>query len=194
MRNLLKIAAAAMLIAAVAVTSLAASDSKGGSSTSSPIRSSGSERTSSSSSGGSGGGGGTGLSGVVGSSSGIGPGGSLTSSNAPESASVVTGHWDFDGSNWHYILDNGARVRGQFAYLENPYAGGANQLFAFDAAGNMLKGWVWIKGANGLTYCYYFNPVSNGSLGAAQQGGTTPDGWQVNSAAQWTVEGVAQTK
>ena len=192
MRNLLKVAAAALLIAAVAVTSLAASGSKQGNTA--PIRSNGYSSGGGSSSSSSGGGGGTGFSGSVGSSTGIGPGGSLTASNAPESASVVTGHWDFDGANWHYIQDNGARISGQFAYLENPYAGGANQLFAFDAAGNMLKGWVWIKGANGLTYCYYFNPVSNGSLGAAQLGGTTPDGWQVNSAAQWTVEGVAQTK
>ena len=63
-----------------------------------------------------------------------------------------------------------------------------------EAMGNMLTNWQWIRNANGLRYCYYFNPVSNGSLGAAQLGGTTPDGWQVNSAAAWTVEGVAQTK
>ena len=191
MRNLLKVAAAALLIAAVAVTSLAASGSKQGNTA--PIRSSGYSSSGGSSSS-SGGGGGTGFSGSLGSSSGIGPGGSYTASNAPESASVVSGHWDFDGTNWHYVLDSGSRIAGQFAYLENPYAGGATQLFYFDAAGNMLTSWRWIKGANGLTYCYFFNPISNGSLGAAQQGGTTPDGWQVNSAAQWTVEGVAQTK
>jgi len=180
-----------MLIASVALTGLAATSPKKENTTptqsnTAPIRANG---YSSGGGGGSssGGGGGTGSIGSV-------YGTSLSASNTVESAPTVTGHWDFDGTYWHYVLDSGSRIAGQFAYLENPYAGGAVQLFYFDTFGNMLTNWQWIRNANGLRYCYYFNPVSNGSLGAAQQGGTTPDGWQVNSAAAWTVEGVAQTK
>ena len=64
-----------------------------------------------------------------------------------------------------------------------------------DANGNMLTGWQWIKGSDGVTRCYYLNPNKDNTLGACLIGpAVTPDGFTVDANGAWTVNGVVQTK
>ena len=59
----------------------------------------------------------------------------------------------------------------------------------------MMTGWQWIKGSDGITRCYYLNPVSDNTLGACFMGpGTTPDGYTVDASGAWTVNGIVQTR
>ena len=196
MRNVLKAAAAMLLVAAVAVTSLAAT---------SPAKvdpMNGYDQSSSSSGGSSGGGGGgsssgSGSSGVVlNTTSYSGPAQSQTPATAESPAAggeSVSGNWTETNGVWRCNV-GGSQLASQWKSVANPYVGGTAQWFYFDAAGNMVTGWQWIRHADGTYHCYYFNPTSNGSKGAAQLGGTTPDGYQLNGNGEWVVNGVVQTK
>ncbi len=177
MRNILKAAAVVMLVAAVAVSSFAAS---------SPARKKYAETT--------GGGGGSGSAAVATVSTGAPIQNPVSQASSPiVGGDAVEGIWTESNGMWRYSY-NGHQYAGEWAYASNPYAGGAYQWFYFDAASYMVTGWQWILGPDGQYYCYYFNPVSNGSKGMLQLGGVTPDGWNVNGSGQWQVSGVAQTK
>ena len=84
--------------------------------------------------------------------------------------------------------------------IENPFAneklGQAKfSWFRFDKDGNMLTNWQWIKDEkDGKFKCYYLNPISNGSMGAMLSNTRTPDGFTVNAAGEWVVNGIVQTK
>lgn len=57
---------------------------------------------------------------------------------------------------------------------------------------NVREGWYWIDGNHdGTAECYLFGGDFGYELIA---GGTTPDGWEVNEAGQWTVDGMVQTR
>ena len=67
--------------------------------------------------------------------------------------------------------------------------------FRFDKDGNMLTNWQWIKDEkDGKFKCYYLNPISNGSMGAMLSNTRTPDGFTVDAAGEWVVNGIVQTK
>ncbi len=103
----------------------------------------------------------------------------------------VSGNWTAAENDWYF-----ENYKGQWGLIQNPYAAGGtkSQWFFFDANGKMLTGWVWIKGADGITRCYYLNPNHDGSFGACYLNGTTPDGYTVDASGAWTVNGVVQTK
>ncbi len=58
--------------------------------------------------------------------------------------------------------------------------------------GHMVTGWQWLPGADGLLYCYYFNPVSDGTKGRLYRDETTPDGFTVNARGEREGNGVAK--
>ena len=58
----------------------------------------------------------------------------------------------------------------------------------------MFTGWNWIKGADGLERCYYFNTASDGTRGRLFRNCQTPDGYMVNENGEWTVNGVVITR
>lgn len=60
--------------------------------------------------------------------------------------------------------------------------------------GRMLTGWNWLRGADDLLRCYYFEPVSNGHRGSLYRNTTTPDGYEVGSDGAWIVNGSAVTR
>lgn len=107
---------------------------------------------------------------------------------------AASGDWSQAADGTWKFSQGGKAVANTWALVKNPYSGDAAQWFFFDANGNMLTGWVWIKGADGVTRCYYLNPTSNGSKGACFLNGTTPDGYSVDASGAWTVNGVVQTK
>lgn len=110
------------------------------------------------------------------------------------SANAVQGTWAYDAATdtWTCKSADGKQMASGW-YLVATTEGKA-QWFFFDANGKMLTGWNWIKDADGVTRCYYLNPVSNGSRGACCLNGKTSDGWMVNASGAWTVNGVVQTK
>lgn len=118
--------------------------------------------------------------------------GSGTATTTVTGATGAEGTWRA-GSSEDWYFEN---YNSQWGLINNPYAsGGARaQWFFFDANGKMLTGWVWIKGADGVTRCYYLNPNHDGSFGACYLNGKTPDGWTVDASGAWTVDGVVQTK
>lgn len=86
----------------------------------------------------------------------------------------------------------------QWAAVYNPYANttsGQNSFdwFFFNANGNMVTGWCWVRDQNGVQKCYYFNPNSDGTRGKMMRNGLI-DGNTVNVNGEWTVNGVVQTK
>ena len=167
MRRFLAVILAAVMVLGCAVVTAAAGSKGGG--------------------GGSGGGGG----GIVRPT-----GGGAASTIVSSSANPVTqGEWLYNVNNdtWSYVI-NGSKYAGTWAFIENPYYNNAAQWFFFDANGIMLTGWVWIKGADGVTRCYYLNPVANGTRGACYMNGKTPDGYSVDATGAWAVNGVVQTK
>ena len=109
-------------------------------------------------------------------------------------AQAAAGDWTQNADGTWKFSQAGKAVANTWALVKNPYAGDAAQWFFFDANGNMLTGWVWIKGADGVTRCYYLNPTSNGSKGACFLNGKTPDGYTVDASGAWIVNGVVQTK
>ena len=73
--------------------------------------------------------------------------------------------------------------RNTWGYIVNPYAKegqNTSDWFWFDRQGNMLTGWQFINGK-----WYYLNPTKDGTLGACQLGGVTPDGWTVDESGAW---------
>ena len=107
----------------------------------------------------------------------------------------VSGAWNYNAATGTWSFADATKVyKAQWALVQNPYSNNAAQWYYFDAAGNMLTGWVWITGADGITRCYYLNPVSNGSLGACYLNGTTPDGYTVDANGAWTLNGKVVTK
>lgn len=92
---------------------------------------------------------------------------------------VANGSWTMDANGiWHYATTR--RFADTWGYIVNPYAGGQPAWFRFDAYGNMLTGWQLINGK-----WYYLNPTKDGTLGACQLGGVTPDGWTVDESGAW---------
>ena len=95
---------------------------------------------------------------------------------------VTNGAWTMDAIGiWHYSTSQS--FRNTWGYIANPYAHeGQNKVdwFYFDASGNMLTGWQFINGK-----WYYLNPTKDGTLGACQLGGVTPDGWTVKENGEW---------
>ena len=118
---------------------------------------------------------------------------SVTVSGAA-AANAVAGDWTKNADGTWKFAQGGKAVANTWVLAKNPYAGGAAQWFFFDANGNMVTGWVWIKGADGIARCYYLNPAGDASNGACYLNGTTPDGYTVDANGAWTVGGVVQTK
>ena len=98
--------------------------------------------------------------------------------NAP----VKNGSWSQDAHGiWHYTSSE--TFRNTWGYIVNPYAKEGQHTadwFWFDRQGNMLTGWQFINGK-----WYYLNPTKDGTLGACQLGGVTPDGWTVKENGEW---------
>ena len=95
---------------------------------------------------------------------------------------VKGGAWTQDAHGiWHYATSQ--TFRNTWGYIFNPYAKEGQHTsdwFWFDAKGNMLTGWQFINGK-----WYYLNPNKDGTLGACQLGGVTPDGWTVDESGAW---------
>lgn len=95
---------------------------------------------------------------------------------------VKGGAWTQDTHGiWHYATSQ--TFRNTWGYIFNPYAKEGQHTsdwFWFDAKGNMLTGWQFINGK-----WYYLNPNKDGTLGACQLGGVTPDGWTVDANGAW---------
>ena len=149
--------------------------------------------------------GGSGSSGSKGSSRGSTGGGSSrqaakNSSSTPLPSYVVKGGtWSNNNGHWQYKTGNTIH-KDMWLAIENPFAneklGQAKfSWFRFDKDGNMLTSWQWIKDEkDGKLKCYYLNPISNGSMGAMLSNTRTPDGFMVNAAGEWVVNGIVQTK
>ena len=79
-------------------------------------------------------------------------------------------------------------------FADNPIGWQKNETgwwYGTNAAGTTWyhDGWQWIDGnKDGISECYYFTP--NGYI---VTNGKTPDGYDVNADAQWTINGVVQT-
>jgi len=158
-----------------------------------------------------------------GSSTGVTPTGSRTASLAPVGSVTGTwiqtadGRWTFSSGGrtynkeWAYIHnpyadskkgqnpaewfrfdETGHMVTGWYTdtdgnrYYLNPIAD--------NTKGRMVTGWNWIRESDGKLYCYYFNERSDGTKGALLRDIVTPDGYQVNHAGQWTMNGMVQTR
>ncbi len=95
---------------------------------------------------------------------------------------VKNGSWSQDAHGiWHYASSE--TFRNTWGYIVNPYAKEGQHTadwFWFDRQGNMLTGWQFINGK-----WYYLNPSKDGTLGACQLGGVTPDGWTVDESGAW---------
>ncbi|MDO4264867.1 MAG: InlB B-repeat-containing protein [Eubacteriales bacterium] len=179
------------------------------------LRVSVSSSSSSSGSGGGGGGGGSSSGGGGGAgSSGGGPGSVSGGSSASGPAQAGTnGTWKQDATGWWFETPDGGYPAD--AWYECEW-NNAKQWYHFnpsgyldhgwytdkdgntyylhdthdDSFGYMYAGWKWINGK-----CYYFNPVSgqNGlPYGALFKNTTTPDGYTVNEAGEWVVNGTVQ--
>ena len=136
----------------------------------------------------------------------------------------MRGNWKQEGDKWSFKDSSGKEYKNTWAAVVNPYANtaagqSAFDWFRFDAAGQMMTGWVtdpdgniyylnpisdntkgrmqtgwlWIPDANGVKRCYYFNTVSDGYRGKLLRN-TVIDGSTVNADGAWTVNGVVQTK
>ena len=108
----------------------------------------------------------------------------------------ILGTWSCNAEgNWFFTV-NGNQYKNSWVFAYNPYITGvsSSQWFWFDENGIMRLGWMWIKGGDGLERCYYLSTLHDGTFGACQLGGVTPDGYTVNSEGAWTVDGVVQTR
>lgn len=104
--------------------------------------------------------------------------------------SQVTGTWSFAERNNNAPVSGWMKVVNPFAAGDQPKA----SWFYFDEQGTMLTGWQWIKDADGITRCYYLNPVKNGIMETAWLDYQTPYGYQVNKSGEWTQSGIVQTR
>lgn len=170
----------------------------------------------SSGSGSSGGGGGGSSSGGSGKSSGgsigYGPG---TGSVSGEWSCDTEGNWRFNAgrlyanewayvhnpyadsskgqsaNDWFHFGEDGVMDTGWFTdtdgrvYYLNPVSD--------NTMGRMFTGWQWIRGADGLRRCYYFEEVSNGYRGSLYRQTTTPDGYTVDADGAWIMNGEVVT-
>ena len=149
--------------------------------------------------------GGSGSSGSRGNSRGSTGGGSSrqpakNASSTPLPSYVVKGGtWSNNNGHWQYKTGNTIH-KDMWLAIENPFANeklrqAKFSWFRFDKDGNMLTNWQWIKDEkDGKFKCYYLNPISNGSMGAMLSNTRTPDGFTVNAAGEWVVNGIVQTK
>ena len=159
---------------------------------------SGNSGVGSSSRSGSGGGGASGSRGSSGGGSSRQPAKNASSTPLP-SYVVKGGTWSNNNGHWQYKTGNTIH-KDMWLAIENPFAneklGQAKfSWFRFDKDGNMLTSWQWIKDEkDGKLKCYYLNPISNGSMGAMLSNTRTPDGFMVNAAGEWVVNGIVQTK
>ena len=159
---------------------------------------SGNSGVGSSSRSGSGGGGASGSRGSSGGGSSRQPAKNASSTPLP-SYVVKGGTWSNNNGHWQYKTGNTIH-KDMWLAIENPFAneklGQARfSWFRFDKDGNMLTNWQWIKDEkDGKFKCYYLNPISNGSMGAMLSNTRTPDGFTVNAAGEWVVNGIVQTK
>ena len=117
----------------------------------------------------------------------IGGGGSYSYNTKPLytgtwGAPVIGGIWRVSKDGiWTYTTN--AMFKNTWGYIVNPYAKEGQHTadwFWFDKNGNMLTGWQFINGK-----WYYLNPTKDGTLGACQLGGVTPDGWTVDESGAW---------
>ncbi len=171
-----------------------------------------------------GGGGGGGSSSGAGPGGGTGPAGDGSGpagGSAP--AGSVTGTWVNTADGLWAFISGGRTYFNEWAYVHNPYAAAGQSTadwFRFDATGHMATGWYqdtdgnlyylwpysdgtqghmvtgwrWIPGADGLLRCYYFNEVSDGTRGRLYRNEVTPDGYTVNAAGEWVVNGLVQVR
>ena len=126
-------------------------------------------------------------------------GGNASKAHPARPKTAVKGMWTYhpESNTWTFNAA-GQAYRECWGYIENPYAQKDQQpadWFYFNSEGIMLTGWQWIKDSDGVTRCYYLNPVSDHTLGACFLGpGTTPDGYTVDVNGAWVVNGIVQTR
>ncbi len=82
-------------------------------------------------------------------------------------------------TGWHLDAD------GNYYYLNEASDG---------TRGRMVTGWFWIKDADGVQRCYYFDPVADTGTRGKMMRNTVVDGYQIDANGHWVVNGVVQTK
>ena len=93
--------------------------------------------------------------------------------------------------DWFHFGEDGIMDTGWFTdtdgrlYYLNPVSD--------NTQGRMFTGWQWLRGADSLRRCYYFEEVSNGHRGAMYRSAVTPDGYTVDANGAWTVNGEVVT-
>ena len=95
----------------------------------------------------------------------------------------ITG-WVFYNKNWYYLSPEDGSLKTGWITLN-----GKSYFLSTESGqftGRLLSAWQWIDG-----YCYYFIGEDNARYGELFTGGTTPDGYTVDSAGRWTKDGVA---
>lgn len=123
---------------------------------------------------------------------------SAASSSIPDSSSasaqagsstVTPGQWQWFSSQnaWYWQNPDGTYAYEQWIQTNDGW-------YYTDSDGHMATGWRWIKSADGLSRCYYFNTASDGTQGRMYANTSTPDGWTVNNDGAWTVNGTVQVK
>ncbi len=95
----------------------------------------------------------------------------------------ITG-WVFYNKNWYYLSPEDGSLKTGWITLN-----GKSYFLSTESGqftGRLLSAWQWIDG-----YCYYFIAEDNARYGELFTGGTTPDGYTVDSAGRWTKDGTA---
>ncbi|EGL36779.1 hemoblobin-interacting domain-containing protein [Oribacterium sp. oral taxon 108] len=95
----------------------------------------------------------------------------------------ITG-WVVYNKNWYYLSPEDGSLKTGWLTLN-----GKSYFLSTESGqftGRLLSAWQWIDG-----YCYYFIVEDNARYGELFTGGTTPDGYTVDSAGRWTKDGVA---
>ena len=103
-------------------------------------------------------------------------------------AGTTDGAWlkTADG-RWWYCNSNRTFTRGTWQKINYKW-------YYFDENGYMLTGWQWIKRADGHYCCYYLYPFAGPDQGACLLNCKTPDGFMVNGAGEWIMNGVPVVK
>ena len=95
----------------------------------------------------------------------------------------ITG-WVVYNKNWYYLSPEDGSLKTGWLTLN-----GKSYFLSTESGqftGRLLSAWQWIDG-----YCYYFIAEDNARYGELFTGGTTPDGYTVDSAGRWTKDGTA---
>ena len=95
----------------------------------------------------------------------------------------ITG-WVVYNKNWYYLSPEDGSLKTGWLTLN-----GKSYFLSTESGqftGRLLSAWQWIDG-----YRYYFIAEDNARYGELFTGGTTPDGYTVDSAGRWTKDGVA---